>query len=294
MTRDRERGTLAITKENYTKYILDRFGMGSCNLSALPASAQSYRWSSQRRRSSTPRTRSAIRLSPVPQCTWLRSSATTSCTAPVSSLGLCPSLRRFTWERRSTFSAIFLGQRISASRTRKEVYSPILRLQLGQQSGQRKIHVIVHHDDGKGPVRFKSGLQSLTAMLTMEAERVAVGLAMKEVIFCTNMMTELGFGSEFSSAPLYIGNTATLNAIGNKTWRTKHVALRFFYIRELMKEEKIGIHYVPTSNNLADIGTKHLNKQRHKISSTKSKTSGRSKREDVRSRILKIVSNAWC
>ena len=29
VTRDRERGTLIITQENYTKSILDRFGMGS-------------------------------------------------------------------------------------------------------------------------------------------------------------------------------------------------------------------------------------------------------------------------
>eukprot|EP00752_Nemacystus_decipiens_P015693 g14006.t1 len=116
------------------------------------------------------------------------------------------------------------------------------------------------------PVSFKAGLQSLTAMSTMEAELVAAALVMKEVIFCTNMMTELGFGSEFRSAPLYIDNTATLNVIGNQTFsgRTKHVALRFFYIREIMEEGRISIHYVPTEDNLADIGTKHLNKQRHK------------------------------
>ena len=89
----------------------------------------------------------------------------------------------------------------------------------------------------KASVSFKSGLQSLTAMSTMEAELVAAPLAMKEVIFCTNMMMEVGFGSEFSSAPMYIDNTATLNVIGNQTFssRAKHVALRFFYIRELVK-----------------------------------------------------------
>ncbi|CAB1108749.1 unnamed protein product [Ectocarpus sp. CCAP 1310/34] len=116
----------------------------------------------------------------------------------------------------------------------------------------------------KAPVSFKFGLQSLTAMSTLEAELVAAALAMKETIFCTNMMKELGFGSEFRSAPLYI-NTATLHVIGNQTFsgRTKHVALRFFYIREIVKEGRISIHYIPTEDNLADIGTKHLNKQRH-------------------------------
>ena len=96
------------------------------------------------------------------------------------------------------------------------------------------------------------------------------------MIFCTNMMAELGFRSEFSSAPLYIDNTAILNLIGNQTFsaRTKHVALRLFYIRELVKEEKISIHYVPTQDNLADIGSKHFNKQRHKYLINKIKNFG--------------------
>ena len=90
------------------------------------------------------------------------------------------------------------------------------------------------------------------------------------------MRTELGFGSEFRSAPLYTDNTAILNVIGNQTFseRTKHVALRFFYIRELVKEENISIHYAPTEDNLADIVTKHLNKQRHKYLINKTKNFG--------------------
>ena len=33
-------------------------------------------------------------------------------------------------------------------------------------------------------------------MSEMEAELVASALAMKEAVFCSNMMTELGFGTE--------------------------------------------------------------------------------------------------
>ena len=128
----------------------------------------------------------------------------------------------------------------------------------------------------KAPVSFKSGLQILTDMSTMEAELVTAALAMKEVIFCTNIMTEVGFGSEFSSAPLYIDNTTTLNVTGNQTFSasTKYVALRFLYNHELKKEENISIHYVPTDDNLADIGTKHLNKQRHNYLINKIKNFG--------------------
>ena len=103
-------------------------------------------------------------------------------------------------------------------------------------------------------------------MSTTEAELVASALAMKEAVFCSNMLTELGFGKEFAQVPLYCDNTATLHALGNRSFssRTKHIALRFFFIRELVTEGKIPIHYIPPDVNPADIGTKHLNKHRFK------------------------------
>ena len=87
----------------------------------------------------------------------------------------------------------------------------------------------------RAPVSLKSGVQSLTAMSTMEAELVASALAMKEAVFCSNKMTELGFGKEFGQVPLPIDNTATLHVISNRAFSSrtiiKHIALRFFYIR---------------------------------------------------------------
>ena len=51
----------------------------------------------------------------------------------------------------------------------------------------------------RAPVSFKSGVQSITAMSTIEAELVASALAMKEAVFRSNMMTELGFGKELAN-----------------------------------------------------------------------------------------------
>ena len=112
------------------------------------------------------------------------------------------------------------------------------------------------------PIGFKSGLQGLTAMSTIKAELVALALAMKKTVFCSNMLTELGFGKDVAKVPLYCDNTATLHALGNRSFssRTKHIALRFFFIRELVSEGRISIHYITTDINPADIGTKHLNK----------------------------------
>ena len=119
----------------------------------------------------------------------------------------------------------------------------------------------------KAPISFKAGLQTMTTMSAIQEELVAAAPAMKEIVFCSNMLTELGFEEEFKIAPLYIDNNSTLFVIGNRTYsaRTKHVTLRFFCIPGLVKEGKVSIHHVPAQVPRADIGTKRLNKQRHQL-----------------------------
>ena len=115
-------------------------------------------------------------------------------------------------------------------------------------------------------IRFKVGLQELTIQSTMETELVAVALRTKEAMFCSNMMLELGFDESFGSVSLDIGNTSVLHVTGTRVYspRAKHIALRYFFVQELVEEDKIGIHYVKTEDQLADMGTKHLSKHRHR------------------------------
>ena len=80
----------------------------------------------------------------------------------------------------------------------------------------------------------------------MEAELVALTLAMKEAVVCWNMLTGLRLGKDFAEVPLYCDNTATLHALVNRSLSSgnKHIALRFFHVRELVWEGRISIHYV--------------------------------------------------
>ena len=45
--------------------------------------------------------------------------------------------------------------------------------------------------------------------------------------------------------PLFGDNTEALHIAGNSTYssRTKHIALRFFYMKELVKDGKITTHH---------------------------------------------------
>ena len=115
-----------------------------------------------------------------------------------------------------------------------------------------------------GPTSFKVGIQGFTTQSTMEAELVAAALTIKEATFCSTMMLELGFKKGFGSVPLYIDNTPALHVAGNRTYspHAKHIALRYFFVQELVEEYKITIHFVKTQDQVADLRTKHANKHR--------------------------------
>ena len=52
---------------------------------------------------------------------------------------------------------------------------------------------------------------------------------------------ELGFTEGFRSFPVYIDNTSALHVAGNRIFgpRAKHIALRHFFVQELVKEGKV-------------------------------------------------------
>ena len=61
---------------------------------------------------------------------------------------------------------------------------------------------------------------------------MTTALTMKEAVFCSNMMLELGFKEGFGSVPLDINNTSAFHVAGNRTYspRAKHIALRYLFV----------------------------------------------------------------
>ena len=80
-------------------------------------------------------------------------------------------------------------------------------------------------------------------------------------------MIGLGFTEGFWSVPVYIDNTSALHVAGNRIFSpmAKHIALRYFFVQELVKEGKVTIHFVKAEQQLADLGTKRLEKHRHRF-----------------------------
>ena len=90
---------------------------------------------------------------------------------------------------------------------------------------------------------------------------MAVSYGMKGAVYLSNVLGELGFKS-FKTAPVNCDSTGAMSVTANRSYssHTRHVALRFFIVRELVKSGKITRHHVPTGAMLADVGTKNLSK----------------------------------
>ena len=95
---------------------------------------------------------------------------------------------------------------------------------------------------------------------------MVAALKMKEAMFCSKSRKELGFVTRFDKVPLYLYNSSAIHVAANRTYspRARFVALRYSFVQELVKDGQISTHYLKTENQLADIGTKHLSKHRHR------------------------------
>ena len=78
-------------------------------------------------------------------------------------------------------------------------------------------------------------------------------------------MTELGAYTQ-SKFPIYSDNNSALALAKNPVFhdRTKHIAVKYYYIRQLIKEETIDLVYINTRDQKSDGLTKPLDKTKFK------------------------------
>ena len=94
---------------------------------------------------------------------------------------------------------------------------------------------------------------------------MAASMAALEVVFLRGLLTDFGC-SQKEPTKLSIDNQGAValakNYISNS--RTKHIQRRHLKIRELVEELVVRPEFVPTDENVADILTKPLGKDRFK------------------------------
>ena len=127
----------------------------------------------------------------------------------------------------------------------------------------------VHHDMkshtgacttlGKGSVYVSSCKQSIVAKSSTEAEMIAVSDHAGELI-AQNEFYIHQCGSD-KPAILYQDNQSTIRLLRNgksSSDRTKHIKIRYFWLKDRIDNKDVLVEYMPTEDMIADILTKPL------------------------------------
>ena len=115
----------------------------------------------------------------------------------------------------------------------------------------------------RGPVSWSSTKQRCVSTSTTEAEYIALSDASKQGQWLRTLLKELHqfeLLEENQAIPMHSDNQACItlsqDPIGHR--RTKHIDVRYHYIRELVTYKKASIEYLKTADMIADILTKPL------------------------------------
>ena len=116
----------------------------------------------------------------------------------------------------------------------------------------------------KAAISWSSKLQSAPALSFTEAEYMAMTRAAQEAIWLSQLLEQLGFKQD-SPTRLQGDNQGAIALAKNPGDhpRSKHIQLRYHFIRLSINEGLIELNYVPTHLMTADGLTKSLVRTKH-------------------------------
>ena len=110
-----------------------------------------------------------------------------------------------------------------------------------------------------GAISWSSKKQQIVAQSSTEAEYIAQTHAAKEGVWL-KAFTEEVCGTRGGAMLINCDNQGAIALVKDNKFhsQTKHIDIRYHYIRESVENKKISVSYIPTQDNVADIFTKAL------------------------------------
>lgn len=110
-----------------------------------------------------------------------------------------------------------------------------------------------------GAVSWSSKKQEIISLSTTEAEYVAMTHAAKEALWLRSLLSQL-LGNLDQPTTLFGDNQSAIALTQDHQYhaRTKHIDIRFHFIRWIVEENKLKLVYCPTEDMVADTLTKAL------------------------------------
>ena len=114
---------------------------------------------------------------------------------------------------------------------------------------------------GNNLVAWFSKKQNSISLSTAEAEYIAAGSCCTQLIWMNKMLTDYGYSQ--SLLTVYCDSTSAINISRNPVQhsRTKHIDIRYHFIRELVDSGTLLLTHVSSESQLADLFTKALDWQ---------------------------------
>ena len=111
----------------------------------------------------------------------------------------------------------------------------------------------------KAPISWYSKKQTIVALSTSEAEYVALTAATQDAVWLRLLLSDLKVALDEPTL-LMEDNQGAIAIAKNPTShaRTKHIDIRYHFVREAMQKGTIELHYCPTKEMIADLLTKPL------------------------------------
>ena len=112
---------------------------------------------------------------------------------------------------------------------------------------------------GRGPVYAKSTTQKLNTTSSAEAELVALADSAGQVLWTREFLIHQGY--DIGAAIVKEDNQSVIQLATNgksNSARTRHIAVRYFFLADRKKSGEITVEYLETSDIIADILTKPM------------------------------------
>ena len=118
-----------------------------------------------------------------------------------------------------------------------------------------------------GPlISWKSKKQQSVALSTCEAEYMALSSAVQEAKFLIQLAEDLELAG-LNSVTLHVDNQGAIALAKNPVHhqRSKHIDIRYHFVRSEVQRGLINLKYVASSENIADMFTKAISKTKLSI-----------------------------
>lgn len=269
ISRDRPKKELTVAQPQFILALLKKFRMENCNPKSIPSDPHTYISSemSPKTELETEEMKKVPYREAVGSLLYLATTTRPDIAFAVGQVSqYCQNPGNGHWSAVKRIMSYLAGTPYHGLRFKKEDCDSVIGYSdadFARDLDSRKSttgYIFLHFG---GPIVWASRRQRCTALSTTEAEYVAGSETSKEAVWISRLLKEIR-QEESMPISLLCDNQSAIRLAKNPEFhqRTKHVDIKYHFIREQLKNGVIDMQYVGTDDQLADILTKPLETSR--------------------------------